>query len=106
VVGDGRRYLVALLTLDPDDAADWAEAHGAFADIASLVNAPALRAEIEAGVERVNRQHAPVEQIKRWRLLHEPFSVEGGELTPTMKVKRAVVIDRHADLVEEMYAET
>lgn len=106
VVGDGRKYLVALLTLDPDDAADWATHHGTFADIATLINDPALRAAVEAGVDRVNREHAPVEQIKYWRLLHEPFSVEGGELTPTMKVKRAVVIERNADLVEEMYAES
>jgi long-chain acyl-CoA synthetase len=105
VVGDGRKYLVALITLDADDAADWAERHGAFADIGALVNDPALRAEIAAGVERVNRQHAPVEQIKQWRLLHEPFSVDGGELTPTLKVKRAVVMERYADVVEEMYAE-
>ena len=105
VVGDGRKYLVALLTLDPDDTADWAEHHGTFADISSLINDPALRAEVAAGVERVNREHAPVEQIKHWRLLHEPFSVEGGELTPTMKVKRSFVMERHADLVEEMYAE-
>lgn len=106
VVGDGRKYLVALLTLDPDDAADWAAHHGAFADISSLINDPALRAEVAAGVERVNREHAPVEQIKHWRLLHEPFTVEGGELTPTMKVKRAFVIERCADLVDEMYAES
>jgi long-chain acyl-CoA synthetase len=105
VVGDGRKYLVALLTLDPDAAADWAQHHGAFADIAALANDPNLRAEIDAAVERVNRQHSPVEQIKRWRLLHEPFSIEGGELTPTMKVRRAVVTDRHADLIEEMYAD-
>jgi long-chain acyl-CoA synthetase len=105
VIGDGRKYLVALITLDADDAADWAERHGAFADIDALVNDPALRAEIAAGVERVNRQHAPVEQIKQWRLLHEPFSVDGGELTPTLKVKRSVVMERNADAVEEMYAE-
>jgi long-chain acyl-CoA synthetase len=104
VVGDGRKYLVALLTLDPDDAADWADEHGAFADINNLINDPKLRAEVEAGVERVNREHAPVEQIKHWRLLPEPFTVEGGELTPTMKVKRAVVIDTNSDSVEEMYA--
>jgi long-chain acyl-CoA synthetase len=103
VVGDGRKYLVALLTLDPDDAADWAEEHGAFADIAVLVKDPELKAEVELAVERVNREHAPVEQIKQWRLLHEPFTVEGGELTPTMKVKRAVVIEQNAELVEAMY---
>jgi long-chain acyl-CoA synthetase len=105
VVGDGRKYLVALLTLDPDAAAEWAERHGAFADIASLVNDPSLRADVAASVDLVNRQHAPVEQIKRWRILHEPFSVEGGELTATMKVKRATVIERHANVIEELYAE-
>ncbi len=105
VVGDGRKYLVALLTLDPDDAADWADEHGAFADISNLINDPNLKAEVGAAVERVNREHAPVEQIKHWRLLAEPFTVEGGELTPTMKVKRSVVIDVNTDLVEEMYAE-
>ena len=105
VVGDGRKYLVALLTLDSDDAADWAAEHGAFADISNLINDPELRAEIAAGVERVNREHAPVEQLKNWRLLPEPFTVEGGELTPTMKVKRSVVINLNTDTVEEMYAD-
>ena len=105
VVGDGRKYLVALLTLDPDDAADWAAEHGAFADISNLINDPKVKSEIGEAVERVNREHAPVEQIKHWRLLPEPFTVEGGELTPTMKVKRAAVIDHNVDSVDEMYAD-
>jgi long-chain acyl-CoA synthetase len=105
VVGDGRKYLVALLTLDPDEAADWADAHGTFADIDHLINDPDMRGAIDEAVQRVNREHAPVEQIKQWRLLPEPFTVEGGQLTPTMKVKRAVVIDLNRDTVEEMYTE-
>ncbi|HEY5664481.1 MAG TPA: long-chain fatty acid--CoA ligase [Ilumatobacter sp.] len=104
VVGDGRNYLVALLTLDHDEAAEWAAHHGAFADIDHLVDDPALRAEVEAAVARVNREHAPVEQLKQWRLLPGQLTVEGGELTPTMKVKRAVVIERNAELIEAMYA--
>ena len=105
VVGDGRKYLVGLLTLDLDAAADWAREHGTFTDTAHLVQDPTLRAEVEEAVERVNREHAPVEQLKQWRLLPEPLTVESGELTPTMKVKRSVVQDRNADLVEEMYTE-
>jgi long-chain acyl-CoA synthetase len=69
-----------------------------------LVKAPTLRAEVEAAVQRVNREHAPVEQIKSWRLLPEAFTVEGGELTPTMKVRRAVVAERNGDMIEAMYA--
>lgn len=103
VVGDGRKYLVALLTLDPDEAADWAKAHGSPIDLASMATDPLVEATMEDAVQRVNSEHAPVEQIKQWRLLPDPFSVEGGELTPTMKVKRSLVIERNADLVDSMY---
>jgi long-chain acyl-CoA synthetase len=105
VIGDGRRYLVALLALDPDVAAEWAAEHGTFADIDALADDPALRAAVAASVDRVNREHAPVEQIKKWRILREALTVEGEELTPTMKVKRAVVAERNAELIEAMYAD-
>jgi long-chain acyl-CoA synthetase len=104
VIGDGRRYLTALVTLDADAAAEWAEHHGASSDIADLIGDSRIRGEIAAAVERVNHEHAPVEQIKYWRLLPTPLTVEGGELTPTYKVKRAVVAERYADLIETMYA--
>jgi long-chain acyl-CoA synthetase len=104
VIGDGRRYLTALLTLDADAAAEWAEHHGASSDIADLIHDERVRDEIDAAVERVNREHAPVEQIKYWRLLPTPLTVEGGDLTPTYKVKRGVVAERYADLIETMYA--
>ena len=82
---------------------EWAEHHGASDDIADLIHDARIRDEIDAAVGRVNREHAPVEQIKYWRLLPTPLTVEGGELTPTYKVKRAVVAERYADLVETMY---
>lgn len=105
VVGDGRRYLTALVSLDGDAAADWARHHSAFSEVADLSNDASVRAEIAAAVDRVNREHAPVEQIKYWRLLPEPLSVENGALTPTLKVKRDVVRQRYSDLIETMYAE-
>lgn len=52
----------------------------------------------------MNQQHARVEQLKYWRLLPEPLSLEAGELTPTMKVKRNVVCERYSDLIDTMYA--
>jgi long-chain acyl-CoA synthetase len=103
VIGEGRRYLTALLTLDPDAAGEWARHHGGSADLSELARDPRVEAEVQAAVDRVNREHAPVEQIKYWRLLPAPLTVEGGELTPTYKVKRSVVADRHRELIETMY---
>lgn len=106
VVGDGQRYLVALLALDADDVATWADQHGTFADLRAVAADPEIRSAIAASVERVNREHAPVEQIKKWRVLPEPLSVDRGELTPTLKVRRPAVTEHYADLIEEMYAES
>lgn len=105
VVGDGRRYLTGLLALDTDAATTWARDHGDFADVSDLAHDQRIRNEIGAAVERVNQFHAPVEQLKYWRLLPEPLSVENGELTPTMKVKRNVVTDRYSDIIDAMYVE-
>ena len=104
VVGDGRPYLVALLTLDPDAAAAWAAEHGRVGTLEVLADDPGIHAEIEASVQRVNAEHARVEGIKRWRLLPEQLSVDNGELTPTLKVRRQAVMDRYADVIDQLYA--
>ncbi|MEP1125480.1 MAG: long-chain fatty acid--CoA ligase [Ilumatobacter sp.] len=104
VVGEGQRFLTALIALDGDAVSEWARRHGTFGELADLVHDEGLSAEIAASVRRVNAHHAPAEQIKYWRLLTEQLTIENGELTPPMKVKRQVVRDRHSDLIEEMYA--
>jgi long-chain acyl-CoA synthetase len=104
VIGDGRAYLTALLTLDVDAVHEWAIRHGrVFPDVESMTGDPALRDEVEASVDRVNAEHARVEGIKRWTLLPRDLSIATGELTPTLKVKRQVVAEQHKDLIEEMY---
>ncbi|HVM53002.1 MAG TPA: long-chain fatty acid--CoA ligase [Acidimicrobiales bacterium] len=103
VVGDGRSYLVALVTIDPVEVAAWATAHGRLLDAEALTTDTDVLAAIEAAVERVNRHHAPVEQIKRWRVLPNDFTVARDELTPTLKVKRSVVMDHYADLIDQLY---
>lgn len=105
VIGDGRPYLTALLTLDADMVHEWAAQHGRiFSDAESMADDPQVLAEIAESVERVNEEHARVEGVKRWRVLPRDLTIESGELTPTLKVKRQVVAARWADQIEEMYA--
>jgi long-chain acyl-CoA synthetase len=104
VVGDRRPYLVALVTLDPEEAVAYAEEHGLPEDPAQLAGNPEVRAAIEAHLAKVNEKFARVEQVKKIAILPHDLSQESGELTPTMKVKRAVVADKHQGEIEQLYA--
>jgi long-chain acyl-CoA synthetase len=104
VVGDGRPYLTALLTLDAEALHEWAAEHGHRGRLEDLASDPDVLQEVAESVERVNLEHARVEGIKRWHVLPQDLTVAGGELTPTLKVKRQVVAERYADVIEELYA--
>jgi long-chain acyl-CoA synthetase len=104
VIGDRRPYLVALVTLDPDEAASFAKEQGLPGDPQLLAENPKVREAIEGHIEKINEKFARVEQVKKVHILPRDLSQEGGELTPTLKVKRAVVADKYADEVEALYA--
>jgi long-chain acyl-CoA synthetase len=104
VVGDRRPYLVALVTLDPEEAVAYAREHGLAEDPAQLAANGEVRAAIEAHLAKVNEKFARVEQVKKIAILPEDLSQESGELTPTLKVKRAVVADKHQGEIERLYA--
>ena len=103
VIGDRRPYLVALITLDPEEAAKYATENDLPADPAQLAEHPDVRDSIQAHIDEVNEKFARVEQVKKFRILPQDLSQEGGELTPTLKVKRNVVADKHADAIESLY---
>lgn len=104
VIGDNRKYCVALLTLDPDDVRRWAEFQGIESkDPAELARHPKVQASVEEEVNEVNRHLASYESIKYFRIVPRDFSQESGELTPSLKVKRKFVSQKYADLIEEMY---
>jgi long-chain acyl-CoA synthetase len=105
VIGDRRPYLVALATLDPDEAPRLAAQLGTPADLGSMARDERVRAAITADIEGVNAQFARIEQIKRFEILERELSQADGELTPTLKVKRAVVHERFADRVERLYGQ-
>jgi long-chain acyl-CoA synthetase len=102
-VGDKRPYLIALVTLDPEEAPAFAAEHGL--DVATLHTSEEMRAEVQKAVDEVNSHVGRVEQIKKFAILDHDLSQETGELTPTLKVKRNVVNEKFADLVDRVYAE-
>jgi long-chain acyl-CoA synthetase len=105
VIGDRRKYLTALITVDEDNVKAFAEERGiAFESIDDLLKNKEVNDLIRSVVEDKNTELASFETIKDHRLLKE-FSIENGLLTPTLKVKRNVAMERFADVIEEMYAE-
>ncbi|MDP3895562.1 MAG: long-chain fatty acid--CoA ligase [Mesorhizobium sp.] len=102
VVGEGRNYLTALLTLGEDKLKDFAAVHGLSGDLRSD---PRVLAEIQQGIDALNPRHARVEQIRRFAILPRSLTMADNELTPTLKVKRNIVVQNHAGVVERMYAE-
>ena len=103
VYGDRRPYLVALLTLDPDEAPKLAEQLNISLDISAMATDERVRAEIANVVEAVNERFARIEQVKRFAILDRELSQQDGELTPTLKVKRAVVYRKFADVFNGLY---
>jgi long-chain acyl-CoA synthetase len=104
VIGDRRRYLTALITVDADNVKAFAEEKGVAAEsLDDLLKSPEVNDLIRSVVDEKNAELASFETIKDFRLLDE-FSIENGLLTPTLKVKRNVALERFADLVEEMYS--
>lgn len=104
LVGDGRKYLSALIVPDFDRLKYFAKSKKiTCADPSELMEHEEVRAAIDREVNHVNASLARYEQIKYYTLLATPFSVEGGELTPTMKLKRRIVNERFKDAIESMY---
>ncbi len=102
VHGNQRTFLVALITVDPDEARSALRAPGL--SEREVIEHPEVRRRIAAAVVAANADIAPHEQIKKYDVIAEPFSVEGGELTATFKVRRKVIEERYARLLDDMYA--
>ena len=103
VVGDNRKFLTALLALDEDAVAQWnRRAHKTLTD-AELHTDSEFQEAIAESIERVNAKHSHAEGIRRWHLLPHDLTVEGGELTPTLKVRRETITKTYSEAIEEMY---
>ncbi len=106
VVGDGRPFIAALVTLDSESLAQWCVDRGRpAATAAQLRDDDELGEEISAAVEEANRAVSQAEGIRRTRILDIDFTEAGGHLTPTLKLKRHVVMEQFADDIEALFSE-
>jgi long-chain acyl-CoA synthetase len=105
LVGDNRKYCVALVTLDQDEIQRFAAAEGfTLGSPEEAAQHPRIAELIDREVQAVNKHLAPYESVKYFRILPRDFSQETGELTPSLKVKRKVVAERYKDTIEAMYS--
>ena len=104
VFGNERNFCVALITLDPDAMAEWAKENGVSGDYSEIVASDACQKMVGDYVDELNSRVNRWETIKKWKLLDHDLSVETGELTPSMKVKRNVVEDNYAELIDSFYS--
>jgi long-chain acyl-CoA synthetase len=107
VVGDARPFIAALITLDPEAASQWANNHG-LGDLPAeeLAASAELRTVIQWAVDDANRSVSRAESIRAFEVLPDGLTIESGELTPTLKVRRSVVAARRADVIGRLYAQT
>lgn len=103
VVGDGQPFIAALVTLDREAIPLWAEQHGKRNNIAELVDDPDLQAEIQAAVDDANKAVSKAESIRKFTILVDEWTEEGGQLTPSLKLKRNVVMREFKDDVAALY---
>ena len=105
VFGDQRNYCVALITLDPDAMTGWAEANDmAGASYTDIVRSRQVQEMVAGYVDELNSRLNRWETIKKWEILDHDLTIESGELTPSMKVKRNVVQDNHQARIAALYA--
>ncbi|BDH56447.1 hypothetical protein [Tsukamurella sp. PLM1] len=104
LLGDKQPFVAALITLDPEALPGWLTARGLPAmTVPEAAAHETLLAEIGSAVATANSLVSKAEQVKKWTVLTTDFTIDGGELTPTLKVKRNVVMDKYADDVAAIY---
>ncbi|WP_406084812.1 AMP-dependent synthetase/ligase [Micromonospora zamorensis] len=106
-IGDRRPYVTALIVLDDEVAPQWARSHGiSDAQLPGLASDPLLLAEIQAAVDAANARLARPEQVKTFEVLPSSWTPASGELTPTLKLRRRVIVDRYGESIDALYRAT
>ncbi|MGI8513674.1 MAG: AMP-dependent synthetase/ligase, partial [Acidimicrobiia bacterium] len=105
MVGDGRPFMSMLLAIDSEEAHGWAGKNGVvFTDLQSFSELPEVRAELQTALDLANQEVSRVEQIKKFTIVSDIWTPDSGEITPSLKLKRNVVLDKYKSAIEGMYS--
>lgn len=103
VSGDKRPFIAALIVPDADWAFDWAKAEGEKFSCTQLQKLPAFRSAMKAAIDRVNAELSVTEKIRQFAFADEPFAIENGEMTPSLKIKRHAIRERYGARIDALY---
>jgi long-chain acyl-CoA synthetase len=106
LIGDGKQFLSALIVPEFDSLKEYASGQGlSFVNDQQLVEDASILRLFQSEIDKIQKELPAYERVRRFQLLDRPLTIEGGEITPTMKVKRKVVEDKFADLIWKMYSD-
>ncbi|MEE9534777.1 MAG: long-chain fatty acid--CoA ligase, partial [Acidimicrobiia bacterium] len=104
VIGDGEKFISCLITIDPEEFKTWREdQEKAAITVAEVIDDPDLKTEVEEAIADGNAAVSRAEAVKEFRILPQDFTIDGGELTPTLKLRRAEVMKKYASVIEDIY---
>lgn len=103
VYGDKKPYITALIVPEADFAANWSQQHGVPNDLAALVLNAEFRSAVAHEVEHANLQLSPIEKVRKFALAAQPFTIENGQLTPSLKVRRHAILREYRDALDGLY---
>jgi long-chain acyl-CoA synthetase len=104
MVGDGRQYMTMVIAIDPEEAPGWAQKHGAsYEDLSTFSQSAAVREEVQRALDQANQEVSRVEQVKKFVIVPDAWTPESGEITPSLKLKRRVVLEKYGAEIEALY---
>ena len=103
VIGDAQPFIAALITIDTDTLPEWGKERGVGGELAEEIDNPVLIEEIQNAVDDANKAVSRAESIREFRILPDDFTIDGGELTPTLKVKRSVIGKKYGQVINDIY---
>ena len=103
VIGENRKFPAALIVPNIEALLNWAERHGISGSAPELIQNPEVKSKFQADIDAANMNFGNWEQVKKFEILSDQWAIDSGELTPTLKLKRRIIKEKYADIIEKIY---